>query len=75
MLRRRKSITNVPGSGVPLELPVRRFNTKQLTDDLGGGVHSVATMINRCGGLILSDDSVKAIAETRPDGWKQLRLF
>ncbi|MCI0640288.1 MAG: DUF559 domain-containing protein [Gemmataceae bacterium] len=54
---------------------VLRFNTKQLTDDLGGCVHSVTKMINRCGGLILSDDSVKAVSESRPDGWKQLRLF
>ncbi len=54
---------------------VLRFGTRQLTDDLAGCVHSVTTMINRCGGLIMSDDSVKAVPETRPDGWKQLRLF
>jgi hypothetical protein len=54
---------------------VPRFGTTQLTDDLPGCVRSVVTMINRCGGLILSDDSGKAIAETRPDGWKQGRLF
>jgi len=54
---------------------VLRFGTRQLTEDLGGCVRSVTTMINRCGGLILSDDSVKAVPETRPDGWKQGRLF
>lgn len=54
---------------------VLRFNTKQLTNDLAACVHSVTTTINRCGGLIRSDDSVKSLPETRPDGWKQLRLF
>lgn len=54
---------------------VLRFNTRQLTDDLPGCVYSVTTTINRCGGMILSDDSVRALPETRPDGWKQLRLF
>ena len=54
---------------------VLRFNTAQLTADLPGCVRNVTTLINRCGGLILADDSVKAIATTDPDGTKQLRLF
>jgi len=54
---------------------VLRFNTKQLTDDLSGCIRSVTTLINRCGGQIRSDNSVKSVPETRPDGWKQGRLF
>lgn len=46
---------------------VLRFGTKQLTDDLLGCVRSVTTLINRCGGLILSDDSRDAA------GWVEAR--
>ena len=54
---------------------VLRFNTRQLTDDLPCCVRSVTTLINRCGGLLLSDDSVKPLPETRADGSKQGWLF
>jgi len=54
---------------------VLRFNTGQLTDDLPTCVRNVTTLINRCGGLIRADDSVKHIPVTGSDGWKQLRLF
>jgi very-short-patch-repair endonuclease len=54
---------------------VLRFNTRQLTDDLAGCVRNVTTLINRCGGLLRSDDTVKPFPETRADGWKQGRLF
>ncbi|MEX2140380.1 MAG: DUF559 domain-containing protein [Pirellulales bacterium] len=54
---------------------VLRFNTRQLTDDLPGCVRGVTTLINRCGGQTMSDDSVKSVPEPRPDGSKQLRLF
>jgi very-short-patch-repair endonuclease len=54
---------------------VLRFNTSQLTDDLPTCVRNVTTLINRCGGLVKPDDSVKRLPVTGPDGWKQLRLF
>lgn len=54
---------------------VLRFNTAQLTDDLAGCVRNVTTLVNRCGGLIMADDSVKPFATTEPNGSKQLRLF
>jgi very-short-patch-repair endonuclease len=54
---------------------VLRFNTRQLTNDLADCVRSVTTTIRRCGGLILSDDSVKALPEPRAGGWRQGRLF
>jgi len=54
---------------------VLRFNTKQLKDDLPGCVRSVTTLINRYGSQIRSDNSIKSVPETRPDGWKQGRLF
>jgi very-short-patch-repair endonuclease len=54
---------------------VLRFNTGQLTDDLPACVRNVSTLINRCGGLIRADNSVKQMPITEADGWKQLRLF
>jgi very-short-patch-repair endonuclease len=54
---------------------VLRFNTGQLRDDLPGCVRNVVTLVNRCGGLIRADNSVKQLPVTKPDGWKQLRLF
>jgi very-short-patch-repair endonuclease len=54
---------------------VLRFNTGQLTNDLPGCVRNVSTTVNRCGGLLLADDSIKSLPVTGPDGTKQLRLF
>lgn len=54
---------------------VLRFNTAQLTDDLPGCVRNVTMLINRCGGLLMADDSVKPIPVTELDGTKQLWLF
>jgi len=54
---------------------VLRFNTAQLTDDLPGCIRSVTRMIDRCGGMIRPDGSVKPIPVIEPDGSKQLRLF
>lgn len=54
---------------------VLRFNTGQLTNDLSGCVRNVATTVNRCGGLLRADDSIKSLPVTEPDGTKQLRLF
>ncbi len=54
---------------------VLRFNTAQLTNDLPGCVRDITTLVNRCGGLLLPDDSVKTIPVTDADGMKQLRLF
>ena len=54
---------------------VLRFNTGQLTNDLPGCVRSVSTTVNRCGGLLCADDSIKSFAITEPDGTRQLRLF
>lgn len=54
---------------------VLRFNTAQLTNDLPRCVRNVTTIINRCGGLLLADDSIKLISVRGADGTKQLRLF
>jgi very-short-patch-repair endonuclease len=54
---------------------VLRFNTGQLTDDPPTCVRNVATTINRCGGLIRLDKTVKQIPLRDAEGWKQLRLF
>jgi very-short-patch-repair endonuclease len=54
---------------------VLRFNTGQLTGDLPGCVRSVTMLINRCGGLILADDTVRTMPIPNSDEWKQLRLF
>lgn len=54
---------------------VLRFSTAQLTRDLSGCVQDVSVMINRCGGLLLADDSIKSMTVSEPDGTKQLRLF
>jgi very-short-patch-repair endonuclease len=54
---------------------VLRFNTAQLTDDLPGCVRNVTTLINRCGGLMMADESIKQIPVTELDGTKQLWLF
>jgi very-short-patch-repair endonuclease len=54
---------------------VLRFNTAQLTDDLPGCVRSVTAVIDRCGGMIRPDGSVRSVPVMDSDGWKQLRLF
>ena len=43
--------------------------------DLPGCVRSVTMLINRCGGLILADDTVRTMPIPNSDEWKQLRLF
>ena len=54
---------------------VLRFCTGQLTDDLPGCVRSVTTLVNRCGGLLKPDNSIKKMPVTGKDGWKQGLLF
>ncbi len=54
---------------------VLRFNTAQLTNDLPGCVRNVTTLVNRCGGLIDGDGSLKTLPATYADGSRQLELF
>jgi very-short-patch-repair endonuclease len=54
---------------------VLRFNTAQLMNDLPGCMRDVTTLIDRCGGLQLADDSIRRIVPIQPDGTRQLRFF
>ena len=52
-----------------------RFNTAQLRDELTSCMHVILNTIDRCGGLMLADETIRRLGVVGGDGSRQLPLF